>query len=517
MKLVDLEPYHKITIQCHDNPDADAIASGYALYAFFQSQGKEVSLIYSGHYRIKKTNLVMMVEQLQIPIVFRPADETRLEGLLITVDCQYGSGNVTKLLADKVAIIDHHVAEVEEDEFCLIQSNLGSCSTLVWKLLLEAGYDVNANEKLGTALYYGLFMDTYQFSEIYNPIDMDMRDQIVFDKNLITLLRNSNLSLKELEIAGVAMLRCIFNDDHNYAIIKAAPCDPNILGLISDFLLQVDSVHVCVVYNEVDGGFKLSVRSCIKEVRASELAVYLTDKMGSGGGHYEKAGGFINGTLYEQYYPTLHSEGYIGQRLNEYFDTIKIIYADKYDIDISDMKKYTKRHIPMGFAKTEDIWPAGTPFTIRTLEGDLDVVSSPDTYIIIGIRGEVHLIKREAFEKRYQVLMEKYFFETVYTPVAKNKHDGTGKVLMDYAGTCMAIGENQIYAKKLEAPIKVFGMWDDRKYMLGRTDDYLAVNTEDLHDIYIVESEVFHRTYREAEPIRSLIQQGVGIFMDKKS
>lgn len=32
MKLKELLHYDNIVIQCHDNPDADAIASGYGLY-----------------------------------------------------------------------------------------------------------------------------------------------------------------------------------------------------------------------------------------------------------------------------------------------------------------------------------------------------------------------------------------------------------------------------------------------------------------------------------------------------
>ena len=495
MKLKDLEIYEQITIQCHDNPDADAIASGFGLYSYFKDKGKKVQLVYGGGMKIQKPNLVMMVEKLNIPILYVEQSNLVVNGLLITVDCQYGAGNVSKIIADKVAIIDHHYMEVEEDEFCVVQSNLGSCATLVWKLLLEAEYPVNQNQNLGTALYYGLFMDTLQFSEIYNPVDMDMRDQLLFDKGLISKLKNSNLTLKELEIAGVAMLRCIFNDDYNYAIIKAAPCDPNILGLISDFLLQVDSVYVCVVYNELEGGMKLSVRSCINEVRASELAVYLTQQMGSGGGHFEKAGGFINKALYEQFYPTMHSEGYISQKLNEYFDSIDIIHAKEYEADLSQMRCYSKRHIPVGYVKSQDIWPVGTEFTIRTVEGDLDVVSSEDVYIIIGLKGEVHLITKEAFEKRYKVLMPKYFLDSAYMPVAKNKADGQNKTLMEFAGTCVTSGESEIYAKKLDKAVKVFGIWDEQKYMLGKIGDYLVVNAEDLHDVYIVEHEVFTMTY----------------------
>ena len=42
VKLSDLLQYNKIYIQCHDNPDADAIASGYALYRYFSDMGKKV-------------------------------------------------------------------------------------------------------------------------------------------------------------------------------------------------------------------------------------------------------------------------------------------------------------------------------------------------------------------------------------------------------------------------------------------------------------------------------------------
>ena len=45
MRLSELEKYQKIVIQCHDNPDADAIASGFGLYRYFKGLGKEVRFI----------------------------------------------------------------------------------------------------------------------------------------------------------------------------------------------------------------------------------------------------------------------------------------------------------------------------------------------------------------------------------------------------------------------------------------------------------------------------------------
>ena len=224
MMLDELLGYDHVTIQCHDNPDADAIASGYGLYCFFRDKGKDTRLLYSGRNKVRKANLMLMVEKLHIPLEYQPQMEDTVDGLLITVDCQYGAGNVTELPAEEIAVIDHHPLEVICTERMRLQPNMGSCATLVWTMLQEMHYPVEKNRDLGTALYYGLYMDTNQFSELSNPVDMDMRESLNFDKNQISLFRNSNISLRELEIAGVAMLRCNYNDDYQFAVIHSQPC-----------------------------------------------------------------------------------------------------------------------------------------------------------------------------------------------------------------------------------------------------------------------------------------------------
>lgn len=505
MRLSDLDKYEKITIQCHDNPDADALASGYGLYCYFQSKGKKVRLVYSGANQIQKSNLRLMVEKLKLPVEYigvARGETVQVDGLLITVDCQYGSGNVTGLVADCVAIIDHHQREKDATAQSIINSNLGSCATLVWKLLREEGFDVDSDENLGTALYYGLYTDTNQFSELYNPLDMDMREALTIDKSMITLFRNSNLSLKELEIAGIALIRYSYNDDYEFAVIKAQPCDPNILGLISDFLLQVDAIKTCVVYNEVNDGYKFSVRSCIREVNASELAGFLAEGIGSGGGHYEKAGGFISLRRYEEKYPTLHTEGYFNNRMTQYFDSFELIYAEDYEADLSNMKKYVKRKIPVAYVKADDIFPAGTPITIRTLEGDIDMTVEEDLYVMIGIKGEVYPNRRKKFLKNYTLLEDSrsvrdYIRKLEYVPVIKNRVDGRDKLLSDFAHGCVPTDEVYIYARPLEKGVKIFTAWDKDKYMLGKPGDYLAVRCDDLHDVYVLERDIFAKSYDE--------------------
>lgn len=320
MRLQELEHYNPITIQCHDNPDADALASGFGLYTYFKEKDKDVSLIYTGRNRIQKTNLRLMVENLHIPIEYVENPDIPIKGLLITVDCQYGAGNVTRLTAKHVAVIDHHQLEISNGDLSEIRPDVGSCATVVWHMLTEEGFSFENRVELGTALYYGLYSDTNQFSEIYHRLDMQLRDSVPFHKDLISLFRNSNLSLEEMEIAGVAMIQHVYNEKYRYDIVKTRPCDPNILGFISDFVMQVDGVDSCVVYNHQEDGIKFSVRSCLKDVYANELASYLGGNIGSGGGHSEKAGGFLIRSKYGPIADEFDPEKYFCEKMNTYFD-----------------------------------------------------------------------------------------------------------------------------------------------------------------------------------------------------
>lgn len=504
MQLSDLLPYNPITIQCHDNPDADTIGAGYGVYCYFRSKGKDVRMIYSGANRIRKANLKILIEQLNIPIEYLdPRENRQLEGLLITVDCQFGSGNVTAIKADELAIIDHHPLECKEMDHCRIQTGIGSCTTLVWIMLLEEHYPVNGDMNLGTALYYGLYTDTNQFSELFNPLDMDMRESLAYNKNLVTRLRNSNLSLKELEIAGIAMIRYNYNEDHHFAVIRAQPCDPNILGLISDFLLQVDEIHTCVVYNEINDGFKLSVRSCIREVNANELAVFLTQDIGSGGGHYEKAGGFISSRRYMKKYPMLHSEAYFNNRMSQYFESFSIIHALEEKIDISTMKQYRRTLAPLCCVRLTELVEHGAHVSIRTQKGNMDFIVEEDTYLAMERDGTLHAMSSERFHKYFTMtkhgITDDYYEDIAYMPAVKDWTNGNSFQLVDYARFALPGDSFRIYAAKLDKCVKVFPQWDQNRYMLGMPGDYLAVSVDDLHNIFIEPGEGFWKNFEEVD------------------
>ncbi len=493
MKLSELNIYSNIVIQCHDNPDPDSIGAGYALYKFFKCQGKQVRLIYSGELKITKPNILMIIEAFNIPIEY--VEKINIEGLLITVDCQYGAGNVTKLNARHIAIIDHHQPEVEEIPRSEIRSFLASACTLVWDLINQENFNINEHIDVATALYYGLFNDSGGFTELNHPLDKDMLDSLKIDNSIIRKLKNSVLTLRELEIAGMALIRHSYNETNKFVLVKAQECDPNILGFISDLALQVDSVYVCVVYNQINRGIKFSIRSCDKEIMANELAAYLSEGIGSGGGHVEKAGGFISQKEFDKKHAHLNADEYFLRRLTKYYKSFDVIYSMKDYLDIEDMQLYKKRAVPVGFVPLTDVVADNTPIIIRTLEGDLDLLANEDIYAMVGVKGEVYPTTKEKFEKNYTILDERYNLELEYFPSIRNKKDSTIIHLHQYAKKCISKGESYIYAKPLKKAVKVFTSWDIEKYMYGKIGDYLAVKRDDNHDIYVIEKDIFSKTY----------------------
>lgn len=499
MKLSDLLVFDDILIQCHDIPDADTIASGFALYTYLTEQGKKAELIYSGKLPIQKSNLTLMLTELQIPIRYvTPEEAAKMSvGTLVLVDCQYGEGNVTKIKADAVAVIDHHERCIPEGKYIEIKSAYGSCATLLYKMLLEEGYDVNKNRYLATALYYGLYMDTNNFGEIRHPFDMDLMEDMHILEQVVNKMRNSNYTIEEMQIAGRAMTDYLYNDEKRFAIVKAEPCDPNLLGMINDFTLQVDKIDLCITYNEMPNGYKLSVRSCARDMTANEIARFVTAGIGNGGGHKNKAGGFINKGYYEKEYSGMDVRDYLNQKILELYNSFDVIDVSKDRLNEKKAERY--RHLPVtvGYVFTTEVAPKGEMILIRTLEGDVSVVADDSKIILIGVQGEIYPCDIKQFLENYEPLPGEYGKHYEYEPKVKIKSTGEFFELCKKAKLCKRSSDAYVYAHKINRLTKVFTKWDYDNYMYGEEEDYLVCKETDPSDIYIVQSYIFDELYEK--------------------
>ncbi len=301
-------------------------------------------------------------------------------------------------------------------------------------------------------------------------------------------------------IAGDALKNAHYNEKELYAIVEARPCDPNILGIISDMLLEVDTVHTSLVYSILPFGVKISVRSCIKEVKASEMADYIAKGYGGGGGHLVKAGGMLKKDLLIQggiAYESEDIERFLDERMQSYFDNTQIIYAGEHVEDMSKLKHYTKHEVTVGYVDGPELAPVGTEIMIRTLEGDVDVTIDDNLVIIIGVDGEIHPTSRDKFNSGYRLSDNEYVYPSDYSPKVTNTLTGERISLLPFADACVATGGAGIYARELDHRVKVFTMWDPDKYYLGTEGDYLAVRADDPSDIYVIARDIFLKTYNE--------------------
>lgn len=523
MRLSELLTYENIVIQCHDNPDADTIACGYGVYLYLKSKGKNPRLIYGGQNVIRKTNLVMLIKDLDIPI--EHVHRLKKPELLVMVDCQYRGGNSAVFEAEHIAVIDHHRVSTELPPLSEVRSNLGACSTLIWRMLKKETFDLKGNRPLCTALYYGLYTDTGSFTEIVHPLDKDLRDEADFDPIIMRKLRNANLSLEELETAGAALLHTDYMEEFRAAIIKVGPCDPNILGLISDLVLEVDAIDICVAFNLQPEGVKFSVRSCTKEVKASELAAELCKGIGSGGGHLEKAGGLIPIELMTQEYLKFCEEHHftprmefdekgryeqpaasgiksvIEQRLRDYMGNTDIVYSKNYRLDDAQAATYCRRSVPWGYVRATDLFAEGTQVNVRTLQGDLKETVESNTMFIIGPKGECFFRKEEAFLEEFRTYEDWQFYlrNAEYEPTIKDIEKGKIVEPVDVANVCVPKGNTSIRACQLTRKVKLFRDEDENQlYTLGRVGDYMIETGDSANNIRIMRKELFEEIYRKS-------------------
>ena len=96
----------------------------------------------------------------------------------------------------------------------------------------------------------------------------------------------------------------------------------------------------------------------------------------------------------------------------------------------------------------------------------------------------------------YQFTNFVYTRDFEYEPRIKNTVTGEIKKVLQFAKTVRSTGTTVIFAKPLEQPVKLFTAWTEDKYYSGRVGDYIAVRADDEHDIYIINKDIFDRTYK---------------------
>lgn len=291
-----------ITIVMHENPDPDSMASAMGISELVRKIGADTQIVYSGRISHHQNRAFRAVLDTSFKNINHVED---IKGdRIILVDHHNARGIVggDSLVPD--AIVDHHpvTSKISEDiMFCHIESDVGSCSTIVGEYLEEQGMlqsdrEKTVSTKLSTALYQGIRSDTSDLSKsvssrdfncltnLYNSIDEDMLFRIAnpkIDEETLETKARAIMGRKVRSSFAVSNIGDVQNSD---SIPQSA-----------DELVQLEGVSATVVFGTCDENIRISGRAYDDRIHMGKTLERCVKNIpdADAGGHSGMAGGMI--------------------------------------------------------------------------------------------------------------------------------------------------------------------------------------------------------------------------------
>jgi len=280
----------RITIQPHDFPDHDAIAAAYGLSGLLESLNLSCTIAYNGS--IARRELRMFIEKFAIPLIQAERLTFDSDDGIINVDGCKGNKNVTRIGGQYIAVIDHHASSAPEDvPFVDIRSDYGCCSSIIKEYydLLER----SPSKSVASAFLLGLYTDTAFFTRGVAEADIRLLSSCysIADLEFVTMILRNKLQYKDLEHYRNLLSKLIVYDETGFCFLSEG-ADPNLLGILCDFILSIQEVHFAIVAAHNPDGIYLSVRNEHNRLHAAGVVTQIVNSRGgAGGGHYHMAGG----------------------------------------------------------------------------------------------------------------------------------------------------------------------------------------------------------------------------------
>ena len=283
-------------------------------------------------------------------------------------------------------------------------------------------------------------------------------------------------------------------------------------GLTLDYhmgkeILEKTNCNIMLTIEKITDAIVIRCVSHNKKIRAIEYLDFIFGEYGIIKGNEKIAEGKMSLVILEVRIADMEigsAMDFFKLRAYEYFVDLDVIDKDSPAQDVEHMSRYKKQHIPWAVVKTLDIVPEGELINVKTLENPtgVNVIASEDTYIMIGCRGEVYDITSSKFHNSYEeseevldVLEEMLDF----IPAVETVADGTYIPIDEIAHLCYPKVDNYIYARQLSRRTKVFMVYNEEEYFVGKAGDYLAVRGDDIKDVYIIQKDIFTNTYEEIQ------------------
>lgn len=283
----------KIGIVLHDNPDPDAISSGFALKEIAKKYEISCDILYDGKIGHHENKAFVNLLDIQMIKITSQEDYYKYNKIAM-VDCSCPS--VNNSVPDDVSlviVIDHHSSNGFElnAEFIDIRTNVGASATILTKYLQQL--DVPVSKELAAALLYGIRTDTNDFRRNTTSEDFAAATFLhpLSDHDLLTQVETPAMSVETLDVLSEAIRNrkvistCLLS---NVGFIR----DRDSLPQAADYLLTMEGIYTTVIYGILDDNIFISARN-------DDIRIHIGDIMkqafgDNAGGHSTAAGAKIS-------------------------------------------------------------------------------------------------------------------------------------------------------------------------------------------------------------------------------
>ncbi len=295
--LKTIAPYESIYVAMHDNPDPDAVASGWAIvWLIEQKLGKKARLVGGGE--IVRAENQHMVRLLGPPIELVGTVACAENSAVVLIDCQAGNQNhlFCQGPLEPMGVIDHHPTRGRRArlEFRDIRPHMAATASIAASYLREQ--KLEPGTKLATALLFAIRTETRGSETRYSRLDKSVLLWLTewADPSLLAEIESAPLSVEYYGDLILALQSTFLYGDVAYCLLPRAN-GPEIVGEVADLLIRCDSIWRVLCGAVFQGDLILSVRTEREDDDAAELVRRTLDGIGQGGGHLHRAGGKIRG------------------------------------------------------------------------------------------------------------------------------------------------------------------------------------------------------------------------------
>ncbi|WP_373838194.1 DHH family phosphoesterase [Methanospirillum sp.] len=283
-------------IVTHTNPDPDAIASAMALSAIAKraNPNLETRIIYDGIIGHQENRTLVNLLDIRMELL-KPEILNECTHIALVDSKGPGANNGLIHSTPVDIIIDHH----QEDEvhtgkahFVDIRENVGACATILTEYLKELG--IEPDEKVATALLYGIRADTKQFRRNVSPGDLEYAAFLLrySDADLLEKIMSPQYSHETMDIIGAAIRNRKARNGYLFSNVGYVR-NRDALPQAADLLINLEGISTALVYGITDESIIMSGRNRDMRLNLGNVMNEAFSDIGDAGGHATMAAASI--------------------------------------------------------------------------------------------------------------------------------------------------------------------------------------------------------------------------------